>query len=437
MDTEYLKKVGLYTLSVILSLAMIFYLGYHLWHSLTREVETTPVTEVTAEKTLSCEGYIFRNETLLPANGGGSSILPAVKSGEKITRGAEVARMYSASSSETVAAITELDDKIELLESCNSGDSVSLKESSKIDKEVDSTLGKIREASSKGDLETVNALRPSLVKLLAKRNLLSGSSHDFASEIKKLEAEKENLISSLGGFNFTVTSPVSGFYYPETDGYETVFVASELSDMTYEKAVDAMASSPVSAPSAGKTVTSSDWYLVIKTDKKYAETFKEGKDYTVRFSAELDLDMEAFRIIPGDDGTVLIFSTKYIPSGFSFTRTQKVEIVYDFCKGYKIPLGAVRVLDSVIGVYVLDEVTIRFRTLETLYKTDTYYIVAPGETVYPDGKPEEKEETEKQNASGKDDPDEDKPEVKVYLPLEFHDNLIIEGKGLYHGRVIG
>jgi len=33
MDTEYLKKVGLYVLSAIASIGIVFYLGYHIWQS--------------------------------------------------------------------------------------------------------------------------------------------------------------------------------------------------------------------------------------------------------------------------------------------------------------------------------------------------------------------------------------------------------------------
>ena len=63
MDTEYLKKVGIFVVSVVLSIGILFYFGYHIWHSFTREIETVAATQVTHMETIEAEGYIFRTET--------------------------------------------------------------------------------------------------------------------------------------------------------------------------------------------------------------------------------------------------------------------------------------------------------------------------------------------------------------------------------------
>lgn len=420
MDTEYLKKVGLYILTVLLSVGTLFYLGYHVWRSVTREVETAPVTEITAEDTATCDAYIFRSEAPLYQTAGGQSILPTVREGEKVQVGDEVARVYSGNSPQTVAQIADIDNRISLLESCGSGGTVSLKESSKIESDIYTVMSEIREASDNGDAATAQGLRTSLLTLLNKRSLLTGGTVNFTSEIEELKAKKQTLGNSLEACLETVRATAGGYYYSDTDGYETVFKASELSDISYESLAQVLSSSPQSTENcAGKTVTDSYWYAVCPLDRKYLETYKAGDDCTVRFSGDLSLTMEVYRILSGNGGIMLILRTNYLPEGFSFARMQKVQLVTDICRGYKVPITAVRVVNGETGVYILDGVTVRFCRINTVLKKDTYYIAAP--------EPEQSDEEET----------EETEETDSVRWLRFHDNLITEGKGLYDGRVVG
>ena len=77
--------------------------------------------------------------------------------------------------------------------------------------------------------------------------------------------------------------------------------------------------------------------------------------------------------------------------------------------GFQIPVSAVRVVDGITGVYVLDGSTVAFRPISSLVVTDGYYIVETN-------------------------PDADPPEG--YQWLAQHENLIIEGRALYHGKVL-
>ena len=423
MDTEYLKKVGLYILTVLLSLGAIFYLGYHIWHTLTREVETAPVTEFTAENTVKCDAYIFRNESPLQRTTGGQSIVPSVREGEKVQAGSEVAKVYSGSAPGTVAEISDMEERIKLLESCVEGGTVSLKESGKLEEDIYAVLSGIRNASERGDVRTAQGLRTSLLTLLNKRSLLAGGTNgNFEAELAELRAKKESLGNPLGSYLESITAKQGGYYYSEADGYEEVFVASELENMSYDDLKNKLSASPKNAENtAGKTVTDSYWYAVCPLEKKYLETYKPGGSCTATFSGDVTLQMEVSRILSGNDGIILILRTNYLPRGFSFARTQKAELVTETCKGYKVPVGAVRMVNGTPGVYVLDGVTVRFRKIKTIHKTDSYYVAAP----------------EPQKTGEEAVEEEVSVEEETYKWLRFHDNLIIEGKGLFDGRVVG
>ncbi len=422
MDTEYLKKVGLYILTVLLSLGAIFYLGYHIWHTLTREVETIPVTEFTAENTVKCDAYIFRNESPLRRTTGGKSIVPSVREGEKVQAGSEVAKVYSDSAPGTVAEISDMEERIKLLESCVEGGSVSLKESGKLEEDIYAVLSEIRDASGRGDVRTAQVLRTSLLTLLNKRSLLAGGGNgNFEAELAELRTKKDSLGNSLGSYLESITAQHSGYYYSEADGYEEVFAASELGNMSYDDVLAKLKASPKNAENtAGKIVTDSYWYAVCPLEKKYLETYKPGGSCTATFSGDCTLEMEVSRILSGNDGIILILRTNYLPRDFSFERTQKAELVTETCKGYKVPVGAVRMVNGTPGVYVLDGVTVRFRKIKTIYKTDAYFVAAP-----------------EPRKTGEEAVEEDNSEEETAKWLRFHDNLIIEGKGLFDGRVVG
>ena len=89
MDTEYLKRVGLYILGALLSIGLVFYLGYHIWRTFTLEVETTPALQTTVQATDEASGYIFRYEVPVSGTVGGGSAVASVRVGESVKAGGE------------------------------------------------------------------------------------------------------------------------------------------------------------------------------------------------------------------------------------------------------------------------------------------------------------------------------------------------------------
>ena len=237
---------------------------------------------------------------------------------------------------------------------------------------------------------------------------------DFTDEIAALQAERTSLVSGLGACLESVVTPVSGYYYASLDGYESVFTADFLTDsaLTYSALTEKLRAQPVEeSRAAGKIVTDSLWFLVCTLDREYLETYENADSCTVYFSAgeEYRLDMEIYSILEGGDRFAIILSTWEMPSGFDFSRTQTVQLRTAEYTGFQIPVSAVRVVDGITGVYVLDGSTVAFRPISTLVVSDGYYIA----------------ET---------DPQQDPPDG--YQWLAQHENLITEGRALYDGKVL-
>ncbi len=419
MDTEYLKKVGIFVLSVVLSIGILFYFGYHIWRSFTKEIETVSATQIVHSDTIKAKGYIFRSETVIDS-GSGNSLVPVVSEGEHIRKSGEVAKLYSEYAPDTVARIAEIEKQIAVLSRYSKTDGMSLKDTANIDREIFSILSDMRGYSDFGKAGSAAALRQNLLAGVGERAVLTGGLTNLSDQIAKLESEKASLTSGLGSLLGTVYTPVSGFYYSETDGYENVFKAELLSDISLKELKELLLSSPEAEGGAGKTVTNSRWYLVCPIDEEERNTYKAGKSCNVKFSnTELQLSMDVEQVLYDKESAAVVLSTNVMPEGFDFYRMQDVELEKAQYQGLKVPASAVRLIDGVTGVYILNVSTVSFRQVEILYTADSNYIVK-----IPDGS----------EIPSKDD----KEALKNYVPhLRLHDSIIVEGKGLYEGRVIG
>lgn len=416
MDTEYLKKVGIYVLCAALCVGLVFYFGYHIWHSFTKEIETVAATQIAYEETISAEGYIFRTESPITGTASAKSVVPTVNEGEHIRKGGFVAKMYSAFAPDTVAKIAQIEKQIDLLSRYSNVEEISLKDTKGIEAEIGAILSDMRGLSDFGSAQDAIALRQALVSAVGERAVLTGGYSDTAGEIKKLEEQKAALINGLGSMLGTVSTPVSGFYYSETDGYEEVFLASLLEDIGITELRELLTASPKEKTNGGKTVTKSRWYLVCMMDESEKNTYKTGKTCTVKFkNTELSLKMDVETVLYDKEGAAVVLSTNTMPEGFDYARIQDVELVKNEYTGLKVPTNAVRMVNGETGVYILDVSTVSFRRVEILYKTDNNYIVKIPESIVAD----------------------DDEETKKTRSLRLHDSIIVEGKGLYEGRIIG
>lgn len=111
------------------------------------------------------------------------------------------------------------------------------------------------------------------------------------------------------------------------------------------------------------------------------------------------------------DETVLILSSKIMDSDIARLRTEDVEIVINETDGIRVNKSAVRVINGVQGVYVLTGNIVRFKKLDVIYTGEDYVISKMiKEDIYDENKV---------------------PYLKIY------DAVILEGKDLKDGKLIG
>lgn len=422
MDVKYLKNVILYTLSALVSICIILYVGYHLVNTWGVKVSTTHVELVSANQTISLDAYIMRDETVLYSDTSGN-LGQTAANGEKVKKNQEVAKIYSNPDTEIRTRLNEIDTQLELLEESAAADYLTVSDTSKLDSSISDMLLKMKLEIENNNLDRVSAMRSELLSIINRRNLITQtglSSVSLGSQISALQSERKSLVSQLSTvLSIVKTNNVSGYYYAPVDGYENIFSASKVSTMTLIDFWEMMSSPPETEiltggqrTTSGKIVTDYEWYIACPSTKDSLALFEVNKTYHITFpnNPEYELDMTLTRIISQTDSQeiVLIFKTTYMPDGFNYLRLQPVEIVEVIHTGYKVPLSAVRMVDGIQGVYIMEGSLVRFKRIEVIYETDGYFIVS--------------QETDKDTSEGR--------------WLSLHDKIILEGKALFEGKII-
>lgn len=413
----HIKNVAVYLFSSALSVLLIWYILYHLFSGSDNEIETSPAMIVTKSNTVSLEGYIVRDETIINANvEGGVNYL--FGDGDKVQSGAVIANIYSGEGVEELSdRILAIDKKISVLENSSVSDKATKTDSKVIDDKINELFYLMRDGIENGDTEYAIYRKDELLTYLNKRQVLTQNISGFEEQIVSLIREKETLSGQLINLEENVAVSNPGYFYSQVDGYESVFDVSKLENLTlqsYEELVNSQSVDYSSALVVGKIVESDQWYILSETVRDDLKKFNEGKVYKIKFpfNSDVSIEMTLEKIVLENESekAVLVFKSNYMPTGFKYLRKQNIQVVEESYTGYKISANAVRVVDGVRGVYILSGNTVSFKEIDVLTETDGYFIVKEQPTYLED--------------------------EFYYKKLGLYDNVIISGKNLYDGKII-
>ncbi len=382
-DTSYLKKTLVYALTILFGAAVIIYIGYHLVDRFSSGMELTDAVLTTHTRTVHADAVILREETPLYAYASGTgSVAPSVRDGTRVRAGGTVAEVYEVASPAAEARLTELRELIDLIEKSRAAGRSVLAASNAGD-EVYSRAFEIASRAASGEYGEAVSLRAGLLLDIKRRGIMTGEITDYDAQIASLRSEESSLKASLGACLETVTSPVSGYYFSEYDGYGEAFSSERIDDMTYEDFAALTDAKPSfgAGTSVGTVVETYRWYIAVEMSKTDAAPITGKRTVTVTFPySGIDLEMRLERVVgqtPGER-VVLVLSCEKLPEEFDYARMQPVDIAAADYTGFEIPAEAVRVVNvggtEYTGVYVLDKVTVVFRRISVVYEDDGLFL---------------------------------------------------------------
>lgn len=401
--------------------ALIFsYAVYHLIGLFGSEISTYAAGSTTETTSLYYNGFVFRDETVLTSDYDGVSDYH-VEDGTKVAKGQLLATVHEGGSVATQRELYQIDEQIAVLEQ-STGEALNGLDIGEVKASVSETYGMLVNMLASGETGGLSHRADRLLVYMNQFKELtaktSGADPDFVSGEQTLSAlrERRTLLLSEAGAAQDHSAAQSGYFYRETDGYESRFTMDAARNLT-AKSFSALTSEELAVSAEekkgayGKLCTNTEWMLVLPAKISEKTYFEKDQTYLGYFEEnnQAQIPLTLINLIEDEENgrVLLVFLADRMPEHFTFDRTQSVRLEVDSVSGIYVPKNVIQRVDGYRGVYILRGSVVYFRCVEIVHEGSDYYLV-------------------KENVESEE----------KYEYLKVNDLIILNGKNLFDGRVL-
>lgn len=363
------KSLKLPIFLALLSIALLFFYFYK-----TLFMNTYTVSNGDISESFSAEGIIIKNETpvLSPVDG---KVQLLVKTGERVRVGTPlfIVTTDEKQREHYQREIADIEEKIKTLEDSAGSSSMSL---NLVNKSIESTTEKIKEATESGEFDKVKLLKDELARLTKeKEKLLEANEANLNLLKQQLEQTKED----LSKIEIITYAPESGIVSLDIDGFEDLLVPHKAEDISHAQlqAVRENTRKPVEPKYVNanepvlKIIDNFSWYIALKPEKQ----LKEGRNYYIKLA---DNNMVKARLTSINKEGIGFFLINTDLDSLLDSRKIKVEVMLGTYSGTMIPKNALFTNeDGEKGVYIIERGKRRFKPVELVFE-DEYNIIVDG-----------------------------------------------------------
>lgn len=395
--------------TAVLVLAILGYVGYQAYRSIYSDVTTELAVSHSVFEAIETEGLVYRSETVIPAVKSGEPYY-TIENGTRVAKNSVIASVYAnADSGRIDQQIEEIDNQIAAFRTIMADAGSGRLSLSMINEQSKKVLLDLVHNSDAGLLNDVDGYSFDILSLISKKALVTGNEVDFSAKIKELEQTKAKLKQTYQKPISKVSAPVAGYFADRVDGLEGELGVDGLSKLTTDTLAAQMALQPQSDISAcGKIVSGYEWYMACIVPDTYYNVLGVGRTLTVRMSFVLDesIPVTVYACNKDNKGNMaVVFRCDQMSAELSTIRKEAVEIQLVEHTGLKVPKQAIVVDENQqVGVYIRSGNVVAFRKIEQLYSQPADYVVC--RVVNEDGY------------------------------LEMYDDIIVNGRDLYDGKII-
>ena len=398
---------GKYTriLATSAGILLIVYLLYQTVFTSLSSIKTETAIAYTAEETISAEGYIIRDETIITSDDAKGGVLNyEIADGNRVAKGGKVAGVYKSERDvEIKAQIAELDNQISNLSVVCNMDMSNVTNLDQVDGQIKTGLIDLLDSVDGGDYSSLSAAADEYLTLLNKRLVAIGAETNFSARLATLQSRKAELEAQLGTA-IDITSESAGYFVSSIDGYENVLGTDSVKTLTKEQLESIKPEETKAENVIGKTVDSVDWYIATVLSFEDSLKFTEGQALRIRVplqtATELPVTVEKINRDAASSETVIVFKCGYMNGELSLIRTQPLTIIVSSSEGLYVPNDARRIVDDQMGVFVKTGNAIKFKPIEVIYNGTGFVICKK------DGE------------------------------LRLYDEVIVKGNDLYDGKIV-
>mgnify|MGYP000730552120 CR=1 FL=1 len=426
MDKLLFKRI----LIAVLSILAVVYVVYLLVSSNFDMYPTENAVQVTVNDTIHSNGFIIRDETVIE-NSSRGVLSYSLSDGEAVKSSGEIAKIYSTDSDAAAQSKADiLEEKVNSLknlQNVNAGNTTGI---DTINNDINNSIVSFYNLVNNNDITKIGSNINSLITSINRQQVFTGKADNFDAEIAELESQISTLRNTSGKSIGTISAPKAGYFSAHCDGYENSIKFTDIDKIKLND-LENVKSSDVSSSVAGKVVNDVEWYIACKvTADEATELNLWDGDATVLFSnassETIPASVERVYQETKDSDGLLILKCNYMNSELIDTRNEPIEIGLGTYSGLRISKKAIH--DDIVtktttdengnkhteekkvqGVYVLYGSEMNFKQISILYAEDDYVIC---------------------------DTNPDSDVLFNGETVSLYDKVIVEGEGMYDGKVI-
>ena len=431
---RYRKKKKRIPIGKIVGVIVVFfflvYFSMLIYTSNFTMIETEQAEWFEVNDYVEANAYAVRNEEYIQNTKKGI-IAYVADDGEKINAGGAVAKLFSTEQDvENWQEYNRINNELTLLKQMTNAESNLFVDLDTIDAQIRNNIVTYKNYLQSERLGSARDSKLDLQQLFNERIVITGGSANFETRINELETQLKTIDVSKSIGN--VKSKNSGIFISELDGFEKSLDFEKAEKLTASE-VENMIKKDPPGDAVGKIVTTLNWYLLCPVTSEQALTVTAGNEI---------VDISIPKVISGTiPGTVLsvnqdsktqdglmVIKCDYMDSKIAKIREEDITIKTKTYSGIKVSRKAVHedfisVQDydeegnpvgkphdeKVQGVYVMFGRRLTFKQVNIIYSEKDFVICST---------------------------DEDSPDLLNGETVELYDEVVVQGKELYNGKLI-
>ena len=398
------------TLAIALAVIIAGYLAINVFKGVGNSYKTSTAYVQSVSETIDAKMFIVREETIINTDNSGV-VVPLAVNGERVGNGNKLAAVFADDkSAENYSKSLVLNKKLETYKKIDNHVKLANLDLKKLTQDINGEFTSILESVYNNDFSGLADSELSFSEMLSRKDVSLGYEVDCSGIIEELEGQIAAL--KVSNPKDIVTAEAAGFFVSRLDGYEDIISAQDIDSLTPEKLTEALEAEKAEPRDdvMGKLITGYEWYAAAIVDtallagtevNKSVQLVlgdKEGDTVPAKVYSKAKVD--------GEDSTMVVFKCSEMNEGLAMNRKVAGKIVLKNYSGIKVKKSAVHFNEEgQEGVYIIEGNIIKFNRIEEVY-SDAEYVIAKNKT----------------GTSGW---------------LSQYDEVVISGKDLYNGKVIG
>lgn len=419
------NKIMIVILSV-LSLLVVSYVIQAAYFRRTGAILTQSAAYVTESDSTPVSGIAIRDEAKV-ANSVNTAILirkadgiyqPAVDDGENVAKGDYIAYKFATQEqAQAYRQSVEIDAKIRYLSLFQKMGNTKNSDISALNSDITLSINKYLYAIEKNDFTNCEELLTNINYSLISRQTATGENSDFSKEITAY-TDQLKVLSNQIGEKTGISAPFAGYFVSTVDGFEQCYDYKKLrtDGITVKQIEKLLNKKPSETNNAfGKIVGQHIWYFAFNIPVSQASNISSGSTLYVSFPEKgiENLEMTVSSMNKTGDTLAVVLKCKSIDKDILKLRKENAVISLGNYSGFKISNEAITDDgNGTIGVYVYSGQIAVFKPIDVVYRTDSYVLANPAI----------------------DEEDKNADQNKV---LKQYDRIILKGRNLYDGKVLG